>query len=116
MKITILTLFPDMFRGPFDESIVKRAKEKRLVDIKLINIRDFATDRYKSVDDHPYGGGHGNAGTPGVTPIPAAGRQWSGRQGAGVPPSLSRKAPRQCAGAGEPRPSGKPPGSLAQGG
>ena len=59
MKITILTLFPDMFRGPFDESIVKRAKEKRLVDIKLINIRDFATDRYKSVDDHPYGGGHG---------------------------------------------------------
>ena len=59
MKITILTLFPDMFRGPFDESIVKRAKEKRHVDIKLINIRDFATDRYKSVDDHPYGGGHG---------------------------------------------------------
>ncbi len=57
MKITILTLFPDMFAGPFDSSIIKRAKEKGIVDISLVNIRDFATDAYKTVDDHPYGGG-----------------------------------------------------------
>lgn len=59
MKISILTLFPQMFTGPFDYSIVKRAKEKGLVSIDLVNIRDFATDAYKTVDDHPYGGGQG---------------------------------------------------------
>lgn len=59
MHISILTLFPDMFAGPFDYSIVKRAREKGIVTIEFINIRDFATDRYKSVDDHPYGGGVG---------------------------------------------------------
>ena len=59
MKITILTLFPDMFAGPFDSSIIKRAKEKGIVDISLVNIRDFATDAYRTVDDHPYGGGVG---------------------------------------------------------
>ena len=48
-----------MFRGPFDYSIMKRAQEKGLVTINLINIRDFATDAYKAVDDHPYGGGTG---------------------------------------------------------
>lgn len=59
MTISILTLFPDMFIGPFDYSIVKRAKEKELVTINIVNIRDVATDKYKSVDDHPYGGGVG---------------------------------------------------------
>ncbi len=59
MHITILTLFPSMFRGPFDESIVKRAIQKGIVDITYVNIRDFATDKHKSVDDHPYGGGAG---------------------------------------------------------
>ncbi len=59
MKISILTLFPEMFSGPFDHSIVKRAKEKKLVDIKFINIRDFGIGRHKVVDDKPYGGGHG---------------------------------------------------------
>ncbi|MBI3577588.1 tRNA (guanosine(37)-N1)-methyltransferase TrmD [Candidatus Gottesmanbacteria bacterium] len=59
MKFSILTLFPEMFIGPFDSSIVKRAKEKGLVTIDFVNIRDFATDTYKSVDDHPYGGGGG---------------------------------------------------------
>lgn len=59
MIISILTLFPDMFNGPFDYSIVKRAREKGLVKINFINIRDFATDRYKTVDDRPYGGGVG---------------------------------------------------------
>ncbi|KKU88015.1 MAG: tRNA (guanine-N(1)-)-methyltransferase [Candidatus Gottesmanbacteria bacterium GW2011_GWA2_47_9] len=59
MNISILTLFPEMFSGPFTYSIVKRAQEKGTVTIDLVNIRDFATDNYKSVDDHPYGGGAG---------------------------------------------------------
>lgn len=59
MKISILTLFPDMFAGLFDFSIIKRAKEKNLVEIELIDIRQFAEDKYKSVDDRPYGGGAG---------------------------------------------------------
>lgn len=59
MKVTILTLFPEMFIGPFEYSIIKRAKEKHLVTIELVNIRDFSTDAYNAVDDHPYGGGQG---------------------------------------------------------
>ena len=59
MKFTVLTLFPDMFAGPLSESIIKRAKEKGLIDINLVNFRDFATDRHHTVDDTPYGGGPG---------------------------------------------------------
>lgn len=59
MKITILTLFPEMFIGPFGYSIIKRAKEKGVVAIECVNIRDFSSDKYKSVDDHPYGGEQG---------------------------------------------------------
>lgn len=59
MKITILTLFPEMFQGPFDVSIVNRAQKKKLVDIEYINIRDFGIGKHKLVDDTPYGGGNG---------------------------------------------------------
>ena len=59
MKFDILTLFPGMFSGPFDESIIKRAKEKQLIDISLHNIRDWATDKHQTADDAPYGGGAG---------------------------------------------------------
>lgn len=59
MKFDILTLFPGMFLGPFDESIIKRAKEKQLIDITLHNIRDYALDRHQTADDAPYGGGAG---------------------------------------------------------
>ena len=59
MTVSILTLFPEMFQGPFDYSIVKRAKDQEKIAIHIINIRDFSTDKYKSVDDHPYGGGLG---------------------------------------------------------
>ncbi len=59
MQIDILTLFPDMFAGPFSESIVSRAQQNELVTINVHNLRDFATDKYKSVDDKPYGGGAG---------------------------------------------------------
>lgn len=59
MKITILTLFPEMFTGPFDVSIIKRAKEKGIADITFVNIRDFGLGDHKMVDDTPYGGGVG---------------------------------------------------------
>lgn len=59
MHITILTLFPEMFTGPFDASIIKRATDKKIVTINFVNIRNFAKDKHKSVDDHPYGGGAG---------------------------------------------------------
>lgn len=59
MKFDILTLFPDMFRGPFDESIIRRGQDKGLISIAVHQIRDFATDRHRTVDDTPYGGGAG---------------------------------------------------------
>ena len=59
MDISIVTLFPEMFTGPFDHSIVKRAAAKNLITITYIPIRNFASDSYKTVDDRPYGGGHG---------------------------------------------------------
>lgn len=59
MIFDILTLFPGMFEGPFDESIINRAKDKQLIDISLHNIRDWATDRHQTADDSPYGGGAG---------------------------------------------------------
>ncbi len=59
MRIDILTLFPHMFVGPFQESIIKRAVERGLVNIFIHNIRDYAHDRHHTVDDYPYGGGVG---------------------------------------------------------
>ena len=65
MRIDILTLFPEMFESPLGCSILKRAQEKGVVDIVLTNIRDFAADNYKKVDDKPYGGGPGMVMMPG---------------------------------------------------
>lgn len=59
MRFDILTLFPDMFRGPFEESIIRRAQDKGLISIVLHQIREFALDRHHTVDDAPYGGGAG---------------------------------------------------------
>ena len=59
MRIDIITLFPSMFRGPFDESIIKRARKKGILEINLHNLRDFTGDRHRTVDDLPYGGGAG---------------------------------------------------------
>ena len=58
MKFNILTLFPEMFE-PIKYSIIERACKKNLIEINLINIRDFSTDKHKHVDDTPYGGGAG---------------------------------------------------------
>jgi len=59
MEITILTIFPEMFISPFSESIIKRAQEKNLININIIDIRDFSKDKHRSVDDYSYGGGPG---------------------------------------------------------
>lgn len=59
MKIDILTIFPKMFAGPFDESIVKRAQDKGLIDISIHNLRDWGIGARKTVDDRPYSGGAG---------------------------------------------------------
>ena len=59
LKIDILSLFPGYFRGPFDESILKRAQEKGLIELNLIDIRDYAKGKHSRVDDRPYGGGPG---------------------------------------------------------
>ena len=59
MRIDILTLFPEMFAGPFDHSIVKRAIENKLVEIHFHNIRDFSKSKHRHVDDYPFGGGSG---------------------------------------------------------
>jgi tRNA (guanine37-N1)-methyltransferase len=59
VRFDIFTLFPEMFRGPLDESILKRARERGLVEIALHNPRDVTTDRHHLVDDYPYGGGAG---------------------------------------------------------
>jgi len=59
VQIDILTLFPEMFQGPLNESLIKKAREKGLLNLDIINIRDFTTDKHKTADDTPYGGGPG---------------------------------------------------------
>ncbi len=59
MKIDILTLFPEMFKGVFDESMIKIARGKGIVDITVHNLRDWTHDRHRTADDKPYGGGPG---------------------------------------------------------
>lgn len=59
MKFDILTLFPNMFSSPLKESILGKAVERGLIEIKIINIREFSLDKHQAVDDTPYGGGQG---------------------------------------------------------
>lgn len=59
MKIDVLTLFPEMIKGPMSHSIMKRAQERDLIDINIINFRDYGQGKHKLVDDIPYGGGAG---------------------------------------------------------
>jgi tRNA (guanine37-N1)-methyltransferase len=81
MQFDILTLFPAMFTGPLTESILKRAQQAGLLSVRLHNIRDYATDRHRTTDDAPYGGGAGMvmkaeplaAAIRAVLPDPAAG-------------------------------------------
>jgi len=59
MIFDIITLFPEMFNGPFSISLIKKAVDKKLIQINLFNLRDFTSDKHKTVDDEPYGGGAG---------------------------------------------------------
>ena len=59
MRIDIITVLPELIESPLNYSIIKRAKEKGLVEINLINLRDFSKDKYKSIDDYAFGGGAG---------------------------------------------------------
>ena len=59
MRIDIITIFPDIFTGPLGESIMKRSVEKGLVEIHLHDLRDYSGNRYRSIDDYPFGGGAG---------------------------------------------------------
>ncbi|MCF7791113.1 MAG: tRNA (guanosine(37)-N1)-methyltransferase TrmD [Victivallales bacterium] len=59
MQIDIITIFPNIFFGPLSESIIGRARKKKLVNIDTVDLREFTTDRHRSVDDTPYGGGPG---------------------------------------------------------
>jgi tRNA (guanine37-N1)-methyltransferase len=59
MKFEIITIFPEFFRGPLDHGITRRAREAGLVEVELIDLRDFTHDRHRTVDDRPFGGGEG---------------------------------------------------------
>jgi len=59
MRFDIITLFPSIFKGPFEESIIKRARQKNILEIHLHNLRDFTTDAHRTTDDVPFGGGGG---------------------------------------------------------
>lgn len=59
MRLDIITCHPELLSGPFDESIVRRARDKGIVKVELHNLRDYTTDRHKKVDDYAYGGGAG---------------------------------------------------------
>jgi tRNA (guanine37-N1)-methyltransferase len=59
MRIDIITVLPELLRGPLDESIIRRAREKGIAEINIISLRDYSTDRHRSVDDYPFGGGAG---------------------------------------------------------
>lgn len=59
LRFDILTLFPEMFESPFNASLLKKARERNLIDIHITDIRDFALDKHRTADDYPYGGGSG---------------------------------------------------------
>ena len=59
MRIDIITVLPDLLESPFNHSILKRAKEKGLLEVNLVNLREFSSSKQKQVDDYQYGGGAG---------------------------------------------------------
>lgn len=65
IRIDILSLFPEYFQGPFDQSMIKLAREKGILEIHCIDIRNFSTGKHRQVDDRPYGGGPGMVLMPG---------------------------------------------------
>ncbi len=65
LRIDVVTIFPDMFAGPFDHSVIRRARDAGLVELRVHNLRRWATDRHRTTDDYAYGGGGGMVMKPG---------------------------------------------------
>ena len=59
MRIDIISVLPDLLKSPFEHSILKRAQKKGIVEVNVINLREYALDKHKTVDDYAYGGGSG---------------------------------------------------------
>jgi tRNA (guanine37-N1)-methyltransferase len=59
LRFDVITIFPEFFRGPFDFGIIRRGKESGLIEIRVNDLRDFTSDRHRTVDDRPFGGGEG---------------------------------------------------------
>lgn len=59
LRIDVITLFPQMFYGPFGESILKRAADRGIIELNVVDLRDYTHDRYRTVDERPFGGGAG---------------------------------------------------------
>lgn len=80
LNIEVLTLFPGMFAGPLNESILKRVREKGLLNVRTWNIRDFTEDKHRTADDSPYGGGAGMVLKPGpiFRAVEALRREYAG--------------------------------------
>lgn len=81
MRFDVLTIFPDIFTSVFEYGILKRAREASLIEIDIVNIRDFAEDKHRMTDDYPYGGGSGMVMKP--EPIVNALRYVEGKNGKG---------------------------------
>ena len=92
MRIDVLTLFPGMFAGPFDESIVARARAAGIVDVRIHDLRDWTADRHRTVDDYPYGGGAGMVLKP--EPLFAAIESLRAGAGAGAGAAGAARRPR----------------------
>jgi tRNA (guanine37-N1)-methyltransferase len=88
MKIDILTLFPEICRAPLSESIMKRAQENQILDLRIHNLRDWTTDKHHVVDDAPFGGGQGMVMKP--EPIFAAVEELRKK---GKTPNAERRTP-----------------------
>jgi tRNA (guanine37-N1)-methyltransferase len=82
MRIDVITIFPEMFRGVFEFGILRRASEAGIVEIRVTDLRDFATDRHRTTDDAPYGGGPGMVMK--VEPLVAAVESILGEGGSGA--------------------------------
>ena len=65
MRFDIITIFPELFSGVLECGIVRRARQSGLLDCRIVNLRDFTSDKHRSVDDRPYGGGEGMILMPG---------------------------------------------------
>src|SRR5208282_1367343 len=84
MRFDIVTIFPEFFSGPLDYGIVRRAREARLVETHVHDLRDFTHDRHRTVDDRPFGGGEGMVMKP--EPLFAAVESLTGGEGAAPTP------------------------------